>query len=83
LIDHEDKAVAISDFQSMMVPDLLQTGDYARAMIRDPRTVPADEVEDRVAARLARQRLLSRQPPARFTFSSTSSCCGCRSAGLR
>jgi len=32
-------------------------------------TTPAGcRVEDRVAARLARQRLLSRQPPARFTF---------------
>ncbi len=68
LIDHEDKAAAISDFQSMMVPGLLQTGDYARAVIQDPQTVPADEVEDRVAARLARQRLFSRERPARFTF---------------
>ena len=68
LIDHEDKAVAISDFQAMMVPGLLQIGDYARAVIRDPRTVPVDEVEDRVAARLARQRLLSRDRPPRFTF---------------
>ncbi len=68
LIDHEDKAVAISDFQAMMVPGLLQTGDYARALIRDPRTVPADEVADRVSARLARQRLFTRERPARFTF---------------
>ena len=83
LIDHEDKAVAISDFQSMMVPGLLQTGDYARAMIQDPRTVPVDEVEDRVAARLARQRLLSREPQPGSPSSSTSSCCGCRSAGPR
>ena len=68
LIDHEDKAVAISEFQSTLVPGLLQTGDYARAMIHDSRTVPSEEIEDRVAARLARQRLLSRNDPARFTF---------------
>jgi transcriptional regulator with XRE-family HTH domain len=68
LIDHEDKAVEIGEFQSMMVPGLLQTGDYARAVIQDPQTVPVDEVEDRVAARLARQRLFSRERPARFTF---------------
>ncbi|MGH3929823.1 MAG: helix-turn-helix domain-containing protein [Pseudonocardiaceae bacterium] len=68
LIGHENKAVAISEFQSMMVPGLLQTGDYARAVIHDPRTIPAEEVEDRVAARLARQSLFSRDRPARFTF---------------
>ncbi|MGQ0717481.1 MAG: helix-turn-helix domain-containing protein [Pseudonocardiales bacterium] len=68
LIDHENKAVAISEFQSMLVPGLLQTGDYARAVIQDSRTDPADEIEDRVAARLARQSLFSRDRPARFTF---------------
>ncbi|MGH3872015.1 MAG: helix-turn-helix domain-containing protein [Pseudonocardiaceae bacterium] len=68
LIDHEDKAVAISEFQSTLVPGLLQTGDYARAVIQDSRTVPADEIEGRVVARLARQSLFSRNDPARFTF---------------
>jgi hypothetical protein len=29
LIDHETKAVAISDFESTLVPGLLQIGDYA------------------------------------------------------
>ncbi len=47
LIDHEDKAVTISEFQSTLVPGLLQTGDYARAVIQNSRTVPADEIEDR------------------------------------
>ncbi len=68
LTDHEDQAVTISSFQSTLVPGLLQTGDYARAMIQDARTVPAEEIEDRVAARLARQRLFYRDRPARFTF---------------
>ncbi len=68
LIDHENKAVAIGDFQSTLVPGLLQTGDYTRALIREAGTIPADEINDRVAARLARQSLLSRDDPARFTF---------------
>jgi transcriptional regulator with XRE-family HTH domain len=68
LIDHETKAVAISQFQEPGVPGLLQTGDYARALLSRSGTVPADEVEDRVAARLARQSLFSRDQPAHFTF---------------
>ncbi len=68
LIDHENKAVAISDFQPMVVPGLLQTGEYARALIRETGNVPPDEIDDRVAARLARQCLFSRDYPARFTF---------------
>lgn len=68
LIDHENKAVTISDFQPMVVPGLLQTGEYARALIRETVNVPPGEVDDRVAARLARQSLFSRDRPARFTF---------------
>ena len=68
LIDHENIAVAINDFEQTMVPGLLQTGDYARALISEAGTVPADEIDDRVAARLARQSLFSRDHPARFTF---------------
>jgi transcriptional regulator with XRE-family HTH domain len=68
LIDHETKAVAISEFQEPGMPGLLQTGDYARALLSRSGTVSAEEVEDRVAARLARQSLFSRDQPARFTF---------------
>ncbi|MGH3833730.1 MAG: helix-turn-helix domain-containing protein, partial [Pseudonocardiaceae bacterium] len=67
-IDHETKAVAISEFQEPGVPGLLQTGDYARALISRSCNMPADEVDDRVAARLARQSLFSRGDPPRFTF---------------
>ena len=68
LIDHENKAVEISDFQPMVVPGLLQTAEYAHALIRETGIVPPGEVDDRVAARLARQNLFSRERPARFTF---------------
>ncbi|MGH4019854.1 MAG: helix-turn-helix domain-containing protein [Pseudonocardiaceae bacterium] len=68
LIDHENKAVTISEFQATLVPGLLQTGDYARAVISRSANMPAEEVEERVAARLARQSLFSRERPAQFTF---------------
>ncbi len=68
LINHENRAVTYSDIQPMLVPGLLQTGDYARAVISRIATMPADEVDDRVAARLARQGLFSRERPARFSF---------------
>ena len=68
LIDHENKAVAISDFEAIFVPGLLQTGEYARAVISRNVNVPPEEVDDRVAARLARQSLFSRDRPDRFTF---------------
>ena len=68
LIDHEDKAVSIDQFQPMIVPGLLQTDEYARALISNVANVPAEEVEDRVAARLARQSLFSRRPPVQFHF---------------
>jgi transcriptional regulator with XRE-family HTH domain len=68
LIDYENKAVTISDFEAIIVPGLLQTGEYARAVISRIVNVPAEEVEDRVAARLARQSLFTRDRPAAFTF---------------
>ncbi|MGH3772006.1 MAG: helix-turn-helix domain-containing protein [Pseudonocardiaceae bacterium] len=68
LIDHENKAVAISDFQATLVHGLLQTGDYARAVISSSANMPAEEVDERVAARLARRSLFSQERPPRFTF---------------
>ncbi|MFZ0121309.1 MAG: helix-turn-helix transcriptional regulator [Pseudonocardiaceae bacterium] len=68
LIDHENKAVIISGFESTVMHGLLQTGDYARALLKEAGRVPANEIDDRVAARLARQSLFSRERPARFTF---------------
>ena len=68
LIDYENRAVTISDFEAVFGPGLLQTGEYARAVISRIVNVPAEEVGDRVAARLARQSLFARERPARFAF---------------
>ena len=67
-MDHEDKAHGITDFEATWVPGLLQTANYARALISSVITVPKDEVEERVAARLARQELFTRGTGARFGF---------------
>jgi hypothetical protein len=70
LIDHEDKAVTIGDFQPIMIPGLLQTQDYAIALIGEVGSVPAEEIEGRVDARLLRQSLFNRTYPLppRSTF---------------
>ena len=61
----EAEATSISDYGLGIMPGLLQTPDYARAVVRAavPRWVP-DEVERRVQGRIARQqRLFSEHPP--------------------
>jgi len=68
LIDHEDKAVSIEQFQPIVVPGLLQTGDYARALLTGTGTLPTGEIEDRVLARMERQTIFGRSPHTRFTF---------------
>jgi transcriptional regulator with XRE-family HTH domain len=55
LMDLEDKCIRAADYQATLIPGLLQTPGYARAVIKRIVNVPADEVEDRVTARLARQ----------------------------
>jgi transcriptional regulator with XRE-family HTH domain len=63
----EAEAVAISDFQSSVVPGLLQTADYARAV--DERAMPRvsqDQIEMQIKARLTRQRILTQDNPPLF-----------------
>lgn len=66
-VGFESEAVSIRDYDSAVVPGLLQTADYARAMFKSPLPEPGlpeitDEVIDqRVAARLRRQDLLTKK----------------------
>lgn len=67
----EAEAVRIKDYDSAVIPGLLQSADYLRALHDDPLPEPTDReltpelVERRVEARLIRQQLLTRrQPPA-------------------
>jgi hypothetical protein len=68
LIDHESQAVGITDFEPIRVPGLLQTGDYARALLERSPTIAVGDIQDRVAARLARRSLFSRPDRPAFTF---------------
>ncbi|MFA1551463.1 helix-turn-helix domain-containing protein [Actinomadura chokoriensis] len=56
----EQAAKLVRTFEAQFVPGLLQTEDYARAVIR--RTCPEPEVERRVEFRMRRQRVLRRRP---------------------
>jgi transcriptional regulator with XRE-family HTH domain len=62
----ETAATSIDIYMSLIVPALLQTADYARAVIGAVRPdLPAREVDRRVELRLHRQALLDRErPPA-------------------
>lgn len=68
LIMQENIARAITSFEPMVVPGLLQTEDYARALFRWTESVPADRVETLVSTRMARQGLLARYSPPQFLF---------------
>jgi transcriptional regulator with XRE-family HTH domain len=63
----EADAISISDYGLGIMPGLLQTPDYARAVVRAavPRWVP-DVVKQRVEGRMLRQQLLFSEHPPRF-----------------
>lgn len=63
--EKEARAKRLRWYEPNLVPGLLQTEDYARAVFRSRFGITEDEVEERVAARLKRQEILNRdQPPA-------------------
>ena len=68
LVDHENKATGITDFQAMVIPGLLQTGDYAQALLERSAVIPTQEIQTRVATRLGRQSLFSNDRRPTFTF---------------
>ena len=65
-LDAEATAKALRTFELVNVPGLLQTEDYARAMLSTQVMATADEIEEMVAARLARQAILGRDRPPMF-----------------
>jgi transcriptional regulator with XRE-family HTH domain len=68
-MDIEREAIALSFFANQVLPGLLQTEHYARAVFRS--RVPAfseEEINAQVAARLERQEILHRKVPPTGSF---------------
>jgi len=68
-MDCEARAIALQSYQGMLIPGLLQSEDFARAMLT-AHYPPLDEetIEVRTAARVERRQLLFRKPPSYFAF---------------
>lgn len=63
----EAALVALRQFETMVIPGLLQTADFTRALINGASPgLAADVVQRRVMARLARQQILTRANPLHF-----------------
>ncbi|MGW0731291.1 helix-turn-helix domain-containing protein [Streptomyces sp. NPDC002851] len=68
-IDQEQKAIALCKYDALAIPGLLQTSEYARALLQQ--RVPAydeDEIETKVAARIERQGIFQRKEPPTGSF---------------
>jgi transcriptional regulator with XRE-family HTH domain len=62
----ESDAATLHDFQPSVVPGLLQTEDYARAVLRDaPDAGRAEDIDQQVALRMRRQAVLDQPEPPR------------------
>ncbi|MFH8764746.1 Scr1 family TA system antitoxin-like transcriptional regulator [Streptomyces althioticus] len=59
-MEYSERAVAVRQYAAHVVPGLLQTEDYARAVLKVGRTLSSEEqLRERVALRMARQERLS------------------------
>src|SRR5215472_12828942 len=60
----EAEAVRLRDFQSMVVPGVLQTEDYARAVLKAaPNAATPEAIDRQVALRMERQAILAQPNP--------------------
>jgi transcriptional regulator with XRE-family HTH domain len=64
LLEMEERATVLRNWEALVVPGLLQTQAYARAMIRAGRPGDSDAaIEQMVTSRMARQEIWERQDP--------------------
>jgi len=68
LVNLERRATEITEFEVLRVPGLLQTGDYARALLAGSAVVTPDGIEPRIEKRLRRQDLFDRHDRPECTF---------------
>ena len=67
-VEHEQRAPALRIWQLGVLSGLLQTADYARAILAVNPGVTEEEVSARLAARLERQAILTRDDPPAAWF---------------
>jgi transcriptional regulator with XRE-family HTH domain len=67
-VELEQHATSLRDWQPSILSGLLQTEDYARAILSVNPGVSGEQVAERVEARLARQSLLTRDEPPTLWF---------------
>lgn len=67
LIEMERTAAAVVDVVPSLVPGLLQTRDYAHAIMSSDDNLSSDEVNRRVAIRMTRQDAITRTDPVRYS----------------
>jgi transcriptional regulator with XRE-family HTH domain len=73
-VGFESEAVSIKDYDSAVIPGLLQTADYARALHeaaipqRSAPELTSEVIDQRIEARLRRQKLLTRTGPGPLQF---------------
>jgi transcriptional regulator with XRE-family HTH domain len=66
-ISFEGEARSLLNYESLFIPGLLQTEDYARAALsRGSPTASRDEIQRLVEARMSRQAVLTRDPALRL-----------------
>ena len=67
-VEHEQHAASLRIWQLSVLSGLLQTEDYARAILAVEPGVTDDQVSARLTARLARQAILARDDPPAMWF---------------
>ncbi|MGW4424049.1 helix-turn-helix domain-containing protein [Streptosporangium sp. NPDC004631] len=65
-LDVEATAEALRTWEPLIVPGLLQTEDYARAILSGEIGVTTEQIEEHVTARMERQSILKRPKPPLF-----------------
>ncbi|GAA2185241.1 helix-turn-helix domain-containing protein [Micromonospora lupini] len=63
----ERDAISLRSYQSVVLPGLLQTEAYARAVLAGADVIARGDIERHLATRLARQSILMRDDPPHFT----------------
>lgn len=61
--DYEAQATTLRWYEPLVIPGVLQTDDYARAILRTRVGDTVEEIEEMVAARMARQSIFSKDRP--------------------